>query len=170
MGSLLVGVPPTDPATFARSPRVLAAAALLACWIPARVAARTDPDDRAAVGVTAMRGLLQDVRYALRTLSRSPGFTLAAVATLAVGIGANAAIFSLVRGVLLRPLPFPQPERLVSLWEANDAKGFSRMVASPPNYLDWKRRAGPTSRWAPSRRRRSSSRSAAAPSGSTARR
>jgi predicted permease len=85
-----------------------------------------------------MRSLLQDVRYAVRTLARSPGFTLAAVATLAVGIGANAAIFSLVRGVLLRPLPFPQPERLVSLWEANDAKGFSRMVASPPNYLDWK--------------------------------
>ena len=85
-----------------------------------------------------MRGLLQDIRYALRTLSRSPGFSLAAVATLAVGIGANAAIFSLVRGVLLRPLPFAQPERLVSLWEANDAKGWSRMVASPPNYLDWK--------------------------------
>jgi predicted permease len=85
-----------------------------------------------------MRTLLQDVRYALRTLARSPGFTLAAAATLAVGIGANAAIFSLVRGVLLRPLPFPEPERLVSLWEANDAKGYSRMVASPPNYLDWK--------------------------------
>ena len=83
-------------------------------------------------------GLLHDVRYALRTLLRSPGFTLAAVATLAIGIGANAAIFSLVRAVLLRPLPFAQPERLVSLWESNDAKGYSRMVASPPNYLDWK--------------------------------
>jgi putative ABC transport system permease protein len=94
--------------------------------------------DGPPVGVTRMRGLLQDVRYGLRSLSRSPGFTLAAVATLAIGIGANAAIFSLVRAVLLRPLPFAQPERLVSLWESNEAKGHSRMVASPPNYLDWK--------------------------------
>jgi len=85
-----------------------------------------------------MRTMLQDARYALRMLARSPAFTLAAVATLAVGIGANAAIFSLVRAVLLRPLPFAQPERLVALWEANDGKGWSRMPASPPNYLDWK--------------------------------
>jgi len=85
-----------------------------------------------------MRGLIQDIRYALRTLARSPGFSLAAVATLAVGIGANAAIFSLVRGVLLRPLPFAEPDRLVVISESNEAKGFERMVASPPNYLDWK--------------------------------
>ncbi|HEX4438668.1 MAG TPA: ABC transporter permease [Thermoanaerobaculia bacterium] len=83
-------------------------------------------------------GILQDVRYALRGLVRSPGFSLAAVATLALGIGANAAIFSLVRGVLLRPLPFPKPDALVSIWESNDAKGYARMVASPPNYVDWK--------------------------------
>src|SRR3954471_19237434 len=85
-----------------------------------------------------MRTLLQDVRYALRTLARTPAFSLAAVATLAVGIGANTAIFSLVRGVLLRPLPFAQPERLVSIAESNAAKGYDRMVASPPNFLDWK--------------------------------
>ena len=85
-----------------------------------------------------MRGLLQDLRYALRTLSRSPGFSLAAIATLAVGIGANAAIFSLVRGVLLRPLPFPQPDRLVAISESNEAKGFDRVAVSAPNYLDWK--------------------------------
>ena len=85
-----------------------------------------------------MLTLLQDLRYASRSLLRSPGFSLAAVATLALGIGANTAVYSLVRGVLFRALPFPAPERLVAVSESYPAKGYPLMVASPPNYLDWK--------------------------------
>ncbi len=80
----------------------------------------------------------QDLRYAVRSLSRSPGFTLAAIATLALGIGANTAVYSLVRGVLFRALPFPAPEQLVAINETNPTRGYPVIVASPPNYLDWK--------------------------------
>ena len=79
-----------------------------------------------------------DVRFALRTLRRSPGLALAAVLTLALGIGANAAIFSAVNAVILRPLPFAAPERLVMLWEENPEKGWHRQVAAPANVLDWR--------------------------------
>jgi putative ABC transport system permease protein len=81
---------------------------------------------------------MQDLRYAVRSLLRSPGFTLAAVATLALGIGANTAVYSLVRGVLFRALPFPAPERLVAVSETYPARSITAMVASPPNFLDWK--------------------------------
>jgi hypothetical protein len=80
--------------------------------------------------------VLQNIRYALRSLRHHPGFTLTAVLTLAIGIGANTAIFSAVNGVLLRPLPFPVAERLVTIWGHHAPIG--RETASLPDYLDWR--------------------------------
>ena len=83
----------------------------------------------------------QDLRYAWRMLARAPGFTLVAGLTLALGIGANVAIFSVVHGVLLRPLPFPESERLVVLWQSDLAQGLLRDDVSPANFLDWRDRS-----------------------------
>lgn len=83
----------------------------------------------------------QDVRYAVRSLRRTPGFTITAVVVAALGIGATTATFSVADHVLLRPLPFPEPERLVKLWQTQASRGYSRLEPSPPNYLDWKRLA-----------------------------
>ena len=85
-----------------------------------------------------MDTLLQDLKYAVRTLRRTPAFTLAAVACLALGIGANTAIFSVIDGVLLRRLPFQGPSSLVMVWETNRGQGRDRNVVSPANYLDWR--------------------------------
>ena len=87
-----------------------------------------------------MDAVLQDLRYAFRTLRRSPGFTLAAVLTLALGIGANTAIFSVVDGVLLRPAPFDDLDRLAMVWETDRATGTNREPASVPDYLDFRQR------------------------------
>jgi hypothetical protein len=84
-----------------------------------------------------MNGLLQDLRYALRQFGKSPGFTLTAITTLALGIGANSAIFSVVNGVLISPLPFPNASRIVSLFQ--DKPNFSKGSISYPNLLDWQR-------------------------------
>lgn len=79
-----------------------------------------------------------DVRFSIRQLKAAPAFTLVAVITLALGIGANSAIFALVDAALLRPLPFPEPERIVAAWERGDT--FLRGRASPLNFLDWSER------------------------------
>lgn len=82
--------------------------------------------------------LKQDTRYAIRALRRSPGFALTAIVTLALGIGANAAIFSVVNAVLLRPLPFPRPEALYKVWSSNPKDGMSRAGVSPVDLDDFR--------------------------------
>ena len=84
-----------------------------------------------------MRHLLRDMRFGLRLLVKNPGFTAVTVLTLALGIGANTAVFSLVRGLLLRPMPFPGGERLVQVWQT-EPDNPTRPVA-PANFLDWRR-------------------------------
>jgi putative ABC transport system permease protein len=89
-----------------------------------------------------MTGVLQDVRFAVRQVMKNPGFAAVAVLTLALGIGANTAIFSVVNGVLLQPLRFRDPDRLVRLWHVPPAKSFpgiSTFAVSAANYIDWEK-------------------------------
>jgi putative ABC transport system permease protein len=86
----------------------------------------------------SLESLWQDVHYGIRLLAKNPGFTLVAILTLALGIGASAAIFSVVNNVLLRPLPFSESDRLVRVWEANPKRGYARNVVNPMNFLDWR--------------------------------
>ncbi|MBC7929721.1 MAG: ABC transporter permease [Rubrivivax sp.] len=85
-----------------------------------------------------MGTILQDIRYGLRSMLKQPGFTLVAVATLALGIGANTAIFSLVSAVLVRPLNYEDPDNLVMVWEDTAALGITGDTPAPGNYADWK--------------------------------
>ncbi len=79
---------------------------------------------------------MTDLRYALRQLAKSPGFTVVAVLTLALAIGANTAVFSLVNALLIRPLPYKAPESLVLIWERFPTQGLERIPVSAPEYLD----------------------------------
>jgi putative ABC transport system permease protein len=85
---------------------------------------------------------IADGRYAVRTLRHSPGLAATAILTLALAIGANTAIFSAVSAVMLRPLPFAEPERLVMLWEENPDLKWHQADAAPANYMDWREQAG----------------------------
>src|SRR5262245_22899153 len=105
--------------------------------VPRRLPPRMAPPrpGAAAVAATAAR----DVRHAARMLAARPGFTAVAVLTLALGIGANTAIFSVVRSLLLEPLPFRDPERLVMIWEADAENPQRTNILSMPNYSDFRR-------------------------------
>ncbi|HEY6332137.1 MAG TPA: ABC transporter permease [Blastocatellia bacterium] len=85
--------------------------------------------------------LVQDLRYALRLLAKTPGFTVAAIITLALGIGLNTGIFSVINSYLLEPMPYGQPNRLVQVWETQEQNPGVNGVISPANFLDWRKQA-----------------------------
>src|SRR5262245_24274765 len=85
-----------------------------------------------------MDSLVSDVRYGLRLLRKSPGFAFVTILTLALGIGANTAIYSVVDAVLVRPLPYSDPDRLVMVWEDASDISFPRNTPAPGNYASWK--------------------------------
>src|SRR5262252_3017511 len=80
--------------------------------------------------------MLSEIKVALRGLAKSPGFTIISIATLALAIGANTAVFSLINALLVRPLPYQEPSRIALIWEQFANQGLERIPCSPPEYLD----------------------------------
>jgi len=91
-------------------------------------------------GLPFVETTMQDVRYAMRALRRTPAYSLVAIATLAIGIGAGTAVFTVVGAVLLRPLPYRAPDELVRIFETNPLRRWTRNIAAPANYADWRTR------------------------------
>ena len=83
-------------------------------------------------------GIIGDARHAVRMLLRTPGFSLVALLTFALGIGVNAAVFTVYNGVLLRPLPYPDADRITMVWMDNRRQAIKEDITSWPNYMDWK--------------------------------
>src|SRR6266545_3717334 len=104
---------------------------------------RVKEESRDERGIRLFDEVWQDLRYGARMLLRQPGFTLIAVITLALGIGANTAIFSVVNAVVMRPLPFPASEQLVRLYEkeTDAATPSEQLEVAPANFLDWQRQS-----------------------------
>src|SRR5262245_54067588 len=98
---------------------------------------RKTPSSR-SIRVEMLESLIQDLRYSVRVLAKNPVFTLIAVGTLALGIGANTAVFSLVNGILLRPLPYTDPDRIVTVWNSFPAAGVRKFGVAYKNTMDWK--------------------------------
>ena len=93
--------------------------------------------------------MIQDILHAVRQLRRSPGFSVVAICVIALGIGANTAIFSLIDAVILKPLPYADPDRLVMVWETRPDRGFANNVVSAANYVgSASRRRSGSSSWA----------------------
>jgi putative ABC transport system permease protein len=103
-----------------------------------RIELLASPPARRSRPLTLLAQILTDMRYGTRQLLKAPGFTIVAILTLAVGIGATSAIFSVVNGVMLRPLPYPEPERIVRVIEV--LPQYGRFAVAPANFLDWRDR------------------------------
>jgi putative ABC transport system permease protein len=95
---------------------------------------------REAAGMRAVDDLSRDLKIGVRGLLRRPGFTMVVVLTLAVGVGGSAAIFGVLNGILLKPLPYSDAERVLVIWQNNEKTGAQRQEVAPANFLDWRRR------------------------------
>src|SRR5438093_526179 len=97
----------------------------------------SEPDPSLNAQLKSLSTIMNDFKFAFRQLLKNTGFTAVAVLTLALGIGANTAIFSFVNAVLLRPLPFKDPDRLVTIWERNPEQGYEQNFAATGAFHDW---------------------------------